>query len=108
MRHSNLRDMVGGWFVGGFSPTALDTVACEVAVKSYEAGMREDLHHHRIATEVTLVLTGKIRMAGREWEAGDIIIMEPGEATDFEAITDCTNVIVKTPGALNDKFLGER
>jgi len=104
---SRLEDMVGGWFVGGFTPTAFATENCEVAVKSYAAGVSEELHHHRIATEITLVMSGRVRMVGREWSAGDIIVLHPGEATAFEAITDAVNVVVKTPGALSDKYLGE-
>ena len=105
MKHAKLEEMFKGWFVGGFSPSAYQTDACEVAVKSYKAGEKEEAHFHRIATEVTLVLSGKIRMAGKEWDAGDIVVLSPGEVTDFEAITDCVNVVVKTPGALNDKFI---
>lgn len=30
--------------------------------------------------------------------------MEPGEATDFYAVTDAENVVVKLPGANNDKY----
>jgi quercetin dioxygenase-like cupin family protein len=106
MNHARLEDMVKGWFVGAFTPTAHATGACEVAFKSYRAGDKEELHHHKVATEITVVLSGKVRMAGREWSAGDIIVLEPGEATDFEAITHATNIVVKTPGAINDKYLG--
>jgi len=101
-----LEDMFKGWFVGDFEPTLVRTQACEVAVKNYRAGDAEELHHHKVATEVTLVLSGRVRMCGREWGAGDIIVLEPGEATDFVALTDAVNVVVKTPGASNDKYLG--
>lgn len=104
MNHTHLEDMVKGWFVGGFSPAALQTKACEVAVKQYKAGESELAHYHKIATEVTLVLSGRVRMAGREWSAGDIVTLEPGEITDFLALTDALNVVVKVPGALNDKY----
>lgn len=104
MNHARLEDMFKGWFIGGFSPTAHATEACEVAVKSYRAGEYEAAHYHRIATETTLVLSGTVRMAGRTWQAGDIIVLAPGETTDFEALTDAVNVVVKTPGALNDKY----
>jgi quercetin dioxygenase-like cupin family protein len=104
MNSARLDDMVKGWFVGGFSPTAFATDACEVAVKSYKAGDSEAAHYHKRATEITLVLQGRVRMAGREWSAGDIIVLAPGEITDFEALTDAVNVVVKTPGALDDKF----
>lgn len=104
MRSAKLADMVKGWFVGSFSPSVLTTDACEVAVKHYRAGDAEAAHFHRVATEVTVVISGKIRMAGQEWCEGDIVVLQPGEVTDFEAITDCVNVVVKMPGALNDKF----
>lgn len=107
MKFAQLDDMIGGWFVGAFNPTAFSTNNCEVAVKHYAAGTKEELHHHRVATEITLVLSGVVRMAGREWSAGDIIVLEPGDATGFEAITDAVNVVVKTPGALNDKYQGK-
>lgn len=106
MRHARLEDMTKGWFVGDFAPTALATDTCEVAVKTYSAGDREVLHHHKVGTEVTLILSGQVRMMGREWSAGDIVVLEPGEATDFEALTDAVNVVVKTPSAKGDKYLG--
>ena len=101
-----LQDMFKGWFVGDFDPTLLRTDACEVAVKSYKAGDAEELHHHKVATEVTLILAGRVRMCGKEWGEGDIVVLAPGEATDFVALTDAVNVVVKTPGAKNDKYLG--
>ena len=106
MNTGKLQDMFKGWFVGAFNPSLLRTDACEVAVKSYKAGDSEELHHHKVATEVTLILSGRVRMCGKEWGEGDIIVLEPGEATDFVALTDAVNVVVKTPGAKNDKYLG--
>ncbi|PXW29603.1 cupin domain-containing protein [Paraburkholderia caballeronis] len=105
MKTAHLDDMIKGWFVGAFSPTALISDACEVAVKRYKAGDREASHYHRVATEVTLILEGTVRMAGKEWGAGDIVVLEPGDITDFEALTDAVNVVVKTPSVPNDKFL---
>ena len=106
MNTGKLQDMFKGWFVGAFNPSLLRTDACEVAVKSYKAGDSEELHHHKVATEVTLILSGRVRMCGKEWGEGDIVVLEPGEATDFVALTDAVNVVVKTPGAKNDKYLG--
>ncbi len=106
MRHAQLKDMVKGWFVGDFSPAVMHSTACEVAVKHYAAGDREDVHHHRIATEITLIVSGEVEMMGRRWGAGDIVVVEPGEATDFVAHTDAVNVVVKLPSAAGDKYLG--
>lgn len=100
----SLNDMVGGWIVGNFEPTCLKTNACEVACKHYEAGATEAAHVHRIATEVTLVAAGCVSMNGRTFRAGDIIVLEPGEATDFRALEPTTTVVVKMPSVLGDKY----
>jgi quercetin dioxygenase-like cupin family protein len=97
--------MIGGWLVGDFEPTCLKTSACEVACKHYEAGASEAAHLHRIATEITLVAAGRVRMNGRLYGAGDIVILEPGEATDFQAIEASTPVVVKMPSVVGDKYL---
>jgi quercetin dioxygenase-like cupin family protein len=97
--------MVKGWFVGGFTPSVYQTGGVEVAVKHYKAGECEGKHFHKVATEITVVILGSVRMAGRVWHAGDIVVLEPGEETDFEALTDCVSAVVKIPGAENDKFL---
>jgi hypothetical protein len=34
-------------------------------------------------------------------------MVEPGEATDFVAITDAVNVVVKMPSTMGDKYIGE-
>lgn len=105
MKTYRLDDMTKGWFVGAFQPAAFTTGTVEVGIKRYSAGDCEEAHFHKIATEITLVLSGRIRMFGKEWSAGDIIVVEPGEITDFTALTDAINVVVKTPGALDDKYI---
>lgn len=100
-----LEDMVGGWFVGAFTPAALPCDSAEVAVKHYVAGFVEGAHEHRIATEVTLLLTGRARMCGREIVAGDILVLPPGTISGFQALEDCTTVVVKTPSVLGDKYV---
>jgi len=105
MRHDRLEGMIKGWFVGDFAPTALRSEHCEVAIKHYAAGDREGAHYHAVATELTAVVSGRVRMLGQEWGAGDILTIEPGEATDFTALTDCVTVVVKLPSAPDDKFV---
>lgn len=107
METAKLEQMVKGWFVGNFEPSLFKTDACEVGVKHYKAGESEALHHHRVATEITCVISGRVRMCGKEWGPGDIIVLHPSDATAFEALTDACNVVVKLPGASNDKYLGE-
>jgi len=104
MRTARLEDMKGGWFVGAFDPTVLQTGAAEVAVKHYPAGAYEKRHLHKIATEVTVIISGEVEMNRIRYRAGDIIRLEPGDATDFRTITATTTAVVKVPGALNDKY----
>lgn len=107
MKRLQLTDMTRGWFVGDFQPTAFATQAAEVAVKSYQAGEREARHHHRVATEITLVQSGAVEMNGERFESGAIVIVAPGESTDFLALEDAVTVVVKVPGARDDKYPGE-
>ncbi len=104
MKHRKLEQMIKGWFIGSFEPSVLQTDVCEVAVKKYQAGEYEGRHYHKIATEVTLVVSGKVQMIDKEWSSGDIIVLEPGEVTDFKSITNSINVVVKIPGAKDDKY----
>jgi len=45
-------------------------------------------------------------MNDKVYKAGDIVTISPGTSTDFTAITDVVTVVVKHPGATNDKYLG--
>lgn len=105
MRHDRLEAMTKGWFVGDFAPTALRSEACEVAIKHYAEGDHEAAHMHKVATEITAIVSGRVRMLGAEWGPGDILTIEPGEATDFLALTDAVTVVVKTPSAPDDKYV---
>ena len=97
--------MFKGWFVGDFSPTVLASEHCEVAIKHYAAGEHEGAHYHAVATELTAIVSGRVRMLGQEWGPGDILTIEPNEATDFLALTDAVTVVVKLPSAPNDKYV---
>lgn len=105
MINHRLENMIKGWFVGSFLPSTYQTDACEVAVKQYKAGDKESAHYHKIATEITVIVSGEVRMCNQTWQAGDILVLEPNDVTDFEALTDTTTVVVKVPGAPNDKYL---
>lgn len=107
MKHDRLEKMVKGWFVGAFNPTAHSSECCEVAVKRYVSGEIETAHYHRVATEITLVISGEVRMMGKTWLDNDIITLNPGEITGFEAITDAVTVVVKTPSIAGDKYLAD-
>lgn len=103
MKKFHINNMNNGWFVGDF-PSAFVTKDCEVALKKYKQGDAEARHVHKIATELTLIVRGRVLMNGVEYGEGDIVVMEPGEATDFKALTDATNIVVKVPSVTYDKY----
>lgn len=105
MNKYNINNFVRGWFVGGFKPTIYNTTDVEVAVQKFTKGDKEASHCHKIATEITMIVSGKARMNDNILKEGDILEILPGEFTDFEALEDTTTTVVKIPGALNDKYL---
>ena len=107
MKHFQLENMVRGWFVGNFFPSAFTTNSCEVGIKMYKKGDYEKEHFHKIATEITVLVSGSVRMCNQEWNSGDIVVVEPGESTDFTALSDALTVVVKVPGVLDDKYISE-
>jgi hypothetical protein len=106
MKVYQLDRMTKGWFVGDFQPTILQTPSVEVGIKHYRAGDAEDAHHHKVAVELTAVVSGRVRMFDREFGPGDIIRIDPGETTAFAALTDAVTVVVKQPSVAGDKYPG--
>lgn len=104
MQIHKLNAMTGGWFVGDFEPSVVRTPHAEVGVKMYKGGDKEPAHVHRVASEITLVVKGSIKINGQWIFAGEMCLLEPGEAGEFECITDCTLVVVKTPSVKGDKY----
>jgi hypothetical protein len=107
MRKSNLKNMIKGWFIGQFEPTLFHSKDVEVAIKKYKKGDTEVRHHHRVATEITVIVSGKVWMNEQIYKEDDIIVIEPFESTDFIALSNSITAVVKMPGTLNDKFYGE-
>lgn len=104
MNKLNLSNFIKGWFIGNFVPSIMATNEFEVAVKRYKAGDKEESHHHKIATEITVIVSGTVKMNDKEYYTDDIIVIQPNEKTDFYCITDAATVVVKYPSVSNDKY----
>lgn len=105
MKISKLSEFTNGWFLGNFEPSLHKTEDFEICVKNFKKGEKEAAHFQRIATEVTVVLSGSIRMGEHFLEVDDILTIFKDEVCDFEAITDCKVLGVKFPSLPNDKVL---
>jgi len=105
MKMSNIKNFLRGWFFGAFEGGLIKTDQFEFGIKKFKAGDFELKHHHKIATEYTFIISGRVKMNDVEYVADDIIIIEPGESTDFLAIENTITCCIKYPGAQNDKYI---
>lgn len=106
MKIHKLQTMTKGWFVGDFLPSAYKA-NYEIGLKKYLAGDIEPRHHHRLATEFTLVVSGKICMNGVLFYEGDIVQVDLYEDVKFECVEDATTVVFKTASVSGDKYITE-
>ena len=105
MERSQLSSFRNGWFVGDFEPNISKTKDFEVCVKNFKKGEIELAHFQRIATEITVVLQGTIRMGEHILEVDEILTIHRGEICDFEALSDCKVLGIKFPSLPDDKVL---
>lgn len=104
MKNYKLDSMIKGWFIGNFEPSVIKTKEFEVGIKCYKKGDYEEKHYHKIATEITVIVKGIVRMNNNIYKEGDIVALEPNEASDFMALSDCITAVVKTPSVNQDKY----
>ena len=105
MKLTKLSAMTNGWFIGDFEPSLFKTKEFEVAVQHFDAGEFVDWHVHKVATEYTVIVSGKANINGLPVAEGDIIVLEPGEGADFRPLTQVITAVVKTPCVRGDKYL---
>jgi len=99
----SLKETKRGWFISGFLESIYKS-NFETGIKRYKAGDSENSHHHRISDEITVIVSGRVRMNGIEYIEDDIIIIEKNESTDFMAIEDSITCVVKPIYSDNDKY----
>lgn len=99
-----LDKFTNGWIVGDFVPTLVNNKDVEVAIKKYKTNDFEKRHVHKIATEYTIVVSGKVEMNGVVYSDGDVVEIKPGQSTDFLCLEDSITVVVKTPSVIGDKY----
>ncbi|TRZ53061.1 hypothetical protein D4R99_01510 [bacterium] len=104
MKQYKLKDFTKGWLIGDFEPNIFRTKDFEFMVRSYKKGDMEARHVHKIAQEVTVIVSGAFLMNGKKLEAGDAVLLAPGESADFECLEDGANAVIKTPSVSGDKY----
>lgn len=105
MKSFKIESFTKGWLVGNFTPALYETPELEVGVKHFTVGEKENSHMQIVATEISVVAAGRVRLGPKYFQAGDIVVISPGEVADFESITDSIVVCIKFPSIPNDKVI---
>jgi hypothetical protein len=100
----NLNDFTKGWLVGDFLPALINSKDVEVGIKYYKKGDKETRHVHKISTEYTIIISGKVLMNSSVYNEKDIVKVLPGEYTDFNCLEDTITLVIKTPSVIGDKY----
>jgi hypothetical protein len=107
MKKHRIEDFLGGWIVGDFSPSIFRNPYLEVSVKRFNSGDSELAHSQIVATELTVVVSGKVVLNGQLLVTGDILEISPGEVGSFECIEAADIVCIKWPSIPSDKVLAK-
>jgi hypothetical protein len=91
-----------GWFIGDFDRAAHRTKDFEVTYQKCPRSQTPS-HTHKLAYEITLVISGRQICNGQMFAAGDICILEPGEISQIEYLEETELVTIKTPSIPSDK-----
>ena len=100
-----LDDFKLGWIIGDFEPSIFKTKDLEVGVKYYEPQVKEPKHLHKIATEYTIILEGKVMVNGIVYSKGDLIKIDRNQVSEFETLEKTITLVVKSPSAPGDKYI---
>ena len=104
MKIDKIDDMVGGWFIGDFEPSTLKRKDFEVGYKFHKKGEQWPVHYHKIGTEITYLIRGKMIIQNQLLTSGDVFTIYPNEIADPQFLEDCEVVIIKTPSVPGDKY----
>ena len=107
MKKFRIEDMKRGWFIGDFAPVALKSTNFEVGIGHHKKGEKWDKHFHKLATEVTVILKGKVEINNEIFVEGDIFIIDKNEVVEPLFLEQTDYVVVKTISDKNDKYIVE-
>lgn len=105
MQIFNIKDFSGGWYIGNFNPSILQTKDFEIGFKLHLKGDVWPAHYHKISKEYNLLISGLMVIQNTEIKPGDIFIIEQNEVADPVFLEDCSVITVKVPSSPGDKYV---
>lgn len=101
----NIKNFINGWFIGDFNPSIFKNCFFEVAHHKHKKGYIGQLHYHKIAEEVTYIVSGRLVADGKELTSGDMFVYHPKEVSNVTFLEDTDLIVVKWPSVPTDKYL---
>jgi dTDP-glucose pyrophosphorylase len=100
-----MKDMVRGWFIGNFSPSAFNTKDFEVGYLTHKKNEQWSFHYHQYSTEINFLISGKMQLNNKIIEEGDIFVFKPNQIATPQFLEDCRVLCIKVPSIPGDKVL---
>lgn len=97
--------MINGWFIGDFEPSAFKNCFFEIAHHKHDTNYIAEKHTHKIATELTYIVKGRMIVSGKELSSGDMFIYEANEVSDVRILENVDLIVVKWPSIPSDKYI---
>ena len=107
MQINNISNFKKGGFVGDFEPSMFRNPFFEVAHQKHEAGHKTPPHFHKVTTELTYIVKGKMRVGDQILSEGSMFLYEKGEIADSEVIEDVDILVLRYPSIPTDKYFVE-
>ncbi len=104
MKTYKLKDFTRGWICGDFQPSVINSKDFEVGIR--ELTKHDDLspHFHSQLVELTVVLSGVIKINNTLFYENDIVYLEKEEPCFMEIISDKAKLLfIKSPSIPSDK-----
>lgn len=102
-----------GWFIGAFTPSLIPTKDFEVAIFDIKKGHESDLHYHKLAFEINVVIEGECLVTNSgiktRLKSGGIFCFPAGVKTCVKYVKDTKLLVIKFPSVpFGDKFYKEK
>jgi len=105
MKLYKLSNFKKGWVMGDFDSSIIRTKEAEVGIKEYKKGDKESRHVHKLAEEITVIVSGSCKINETVLKKGDVVMLDKNEPAEFECLEDGATVVIKVPSVIGDKHL---
>ena len=101
----NLCDYTRGWLIGNFIPSIEKNMDYEVGYLRHTKNSFWSYHYHKVATEINILVKGKMIINNITYEQNDIFIINKNVISCPIFLDDCEIICIKNPSIPGDKYI---